>query len=287
MKMPQLTLMELGKLPSSMRVLSVSDAGQTLEETLSTASGTRVDLISASLANAMQLLREAMFDVVVLHDTEHLDAVHVMGPVRTAAPDCLAVVVISDSDKPERHVQCLEAGADDFVERDETDATTLIWKLARAAERQLLVREYRSSEQQKARKQSEDQQDAIRQLRTQRSLLLEHLQETTEQETNPNPPEWLIEYFGELLRVYVVSGFGNHQDEVRQLLDRLDCCEVTLAEALMAHSIAVEQLVQSRRGRSAKHILGRANLVALELLMQREARVPQEALLPQSGSGGS
>ena len=113
--MTQLT-QELGKLPATMRVLSVSDSGQTLEESLSTEAGTRVELVSASVANAMKLLRETMFDVVVVHDTEYLDATKVIGPLRTAAPDCLAVVVISDSDQLDRCATCLSAGADDFVQ---------------------------------------------------------------------------------------------------------------------------------------------------------------------------
>ena len=84
------------------------------------------------------------------------------------------------------------------------------------------------------------------------------------------PPAWLVDYFADLLRLYVVSGFGNHQDDVAQLVQKLGHCQVTLAEALTAHSIATEQLALSRQGRSAWYILGRAQLLSLELIMQMQ-----------------
>ena len=202
-----------------------------------------------------------------------------MGPLRTAAPDSLAIVVIGDDtpadlgadNRQARSALCIDAGADDFVERTGTPVRTLLWKLARAAERQALIGQCQQQKQQEANTQNEDYQAAIHQLRTQRSLLLEYLPEAEHE--NPNPPAWLIDYFSDMLRMFVVSGHGNHRDEVGQLVDRLECCEVTLAEALCAHSLAVEQLILGRRGRSAWHILGRANLIATELIMQRETKV--------------
>ena len=270
----------VSELPSTLRLLCVTANGNSgwLSQSLAADTAMDAEICSATLDSAMRYLREELFDLVVLVECPRLDSLEAMSPLRTTAPDNLAIVVIGD-DTPDsawadniqaRGALCIDACSDDFVERTGTPVRTLLWKLARAAERQALIGQCQQQKQQEANSQNEDYQAAIHQLRSQRSLLLEYLPEAEHE--NPNPPAWLIDYFSDLLRMFVVSGHGNHRDEVGQLADRLDCCEVTLAEALCAHSLAVEQLILGRRGRSAWHILGRANMIATELIMQRETK---------------
>lgn len=276
--MPSNAHPKFGELPSSLRALCVSSTGETnwLQPLLAADNAIQLDLVHATVDAAMKLLREAMFDLVILCETDDFDATRVIAPLRTAAPDQLAIVVLSQSEDADRCAVCLDVGADDFLLLRRTTIRTLLWKLSRAAERQLLLLDHHTRMQHKETQQREDHQEALHQLRTQRALLLEH----SADDQDPNPPEWLIDYFSDLVRMYVVSGVGNHQDEVGQLVDRLDHCRVTLAEALTAHSVAVEQLVLGRRGRSAWHILGRANLISLELVMQWEARRKTDATIP-------
>jgi|GEM_PF-6231998 len=268
--MPSNAHPKFGELPSSLRALCVSSNGDTnwLQPLLVADNAIQLDLVHATVDASMKLLRESIYDLVILCEADDLDATGVLVPLRTAAPDQLAIVVLSQSENIDRCAVCLDAGADDFLLLNGTTIRTLLWKLSRAAERQVLLLDQNSRKRREETQQREDHQEALHQLRTQRALLLEH----SADDQDPNPPEWLIDYFSDLVRMYVVSGVGNHQDEVGQLADRLDHCRVTLAEALTAHSIAVEQLVLGRRGRSAWHILGRANLISLELVMQWETR---------------
>jgi hypothetical protein len=46
-----------------------------------------------------------------------------------------------------------------------------------------------------------------------------------------------------------------------------------MAEALSAHTLAAEKLVLGLGNRPAWHILGRANLLAYELIMQMQNRI--------------
>jgi DNA-binding NarL/FixJ family response regulator len=289
-----------GQLPPTIRALNIAvDGAKTtdwLQQCLSDDSAMDVALSAGTLESAMTSLREEFFDVVILHDHVQLDALSALEPLRTASPDHLAIVVIGTYPAEEKTAIYLDAGADGYVCRQKTNVRTLLWTLARAAERQRLLREAAASQQTLELQRSQHHQDAIHQLRIQRGMLLEHssVQNAESMESDstgtgstgtgsasqsesagfelsvsdPNPPAWLVDYFQDLLKMYVVSGSGNHSAEVGQLVDRLEHCEVTLAEALTAHTLSAEQLVLSLGNRPAWHILGRANLLALELVMQ-------------------
>lgn len=257
-----------------MRVLDVSapnsNATAALEQCLASDSAMAVKLEPATLKSAMTRLREEVFDaVLVRHQPEELDALAALAPLRAASPDYLAVIVLGQEPAETMTAHCLDASADGYVCVPSTDVRTLLWTLARAAERQQLLRESESRQQTNAQLGVRQHQQAIHQLRVQRSLLLEHLDDA---QCDPNPPPWLVDRFVELLTIYVVSGSGSLRAEVRQLVDRLDTCEVTLAEALTAHTLAAERLALGLRNRPVWHVLGRANLLAYELVMQMQNR---------------
>lgn len=264
-KLPQ---SEFGQLPHVMRVLEITSqhgSRSWLEKCLADDSAMAVKLESVPLDAAITLLRQQVYDSVIIQDGPNFDAIKALAPLRTASPDHLAIVVIGDKPAADMTALCLDSSADAYVCRNSTDVRTLLWTLARAAERQGLIREAAENrtviEQQKALQ----HQLAVHQLRTQRSLLLEH---AGLESLDPNPPDWLVEEFLELLRISVVSGTGTMRDEVSQLVTKLDRCQVTLAEAMMAHTLAAEKLVLGLANRPAWHILGRANLLIYEVVMQ-------------------
>lgn len=265
-KLPQ---SEFGQLPPIMRVLEITPdrAPSWLEECLADDSAMAVKLESASLDAAMTLLREQVYDAVIVQDGPDFDAVEALGPLRTASPDHLAIVVIGEKPAASMTALCLDSSADAYVCRDSTDVRTLLWTLARAAERQSLIREAAENRTVIEQQNALQHQLAVHQLRTQRSLLLEH---AGLESLDPHPPEWLVEEFLELLRISVVSGTGTMRDEVSQLVTKLERCQVTLAEAMMAHTLAAEKLVLGLGTRPAWHILGRASLLVYEVVMQMQ-----------------
>lgn len=270
-----------GQMPPVMRVLNVaaedhangrpSDSSTVgwLDACLANDSAMAVKLEHATLEAAMTLLRQESFDVVILHhEVGKLDAVAGLAPIRAASPDYLAVVVMGEEGNADMTAHCLENAADAYYCRRETDVRTLLWGLARAAERQRLLRDAHTYQQALETKAKQHHQEALHQLRSQRSVLVDHFALSGDEVDGACPPPWLVNHFTDLLRIYVVSGTGTLREEVSELVDRLEHSEVTLAEALMAHTLAAEELVLGLGNRPAWHILGRANLLAYELIMQ-------------------
>ncbi|MBM3970235.1 MAG: hypothetical protein FJ302_10275 [Planctomycetes bacterium] len=80
------------------------------------------------------------------------------------------------------------------------------------------------------------------------------------------PPE-LNNYYQELLRTYVIMGSGNLGGEIAKLADLLAVAGCGPREALSLHLERVESLVGGLGNRSTRHILARADLLALELMI--------------------
>jgi hypothetical protein len=74
-------------------------------------------------------------------------------------------------------------------------------------------------------------------------------------------------YYHELLRIYVIMGSGSLGAEIARLADRLAIAGLTPREVLELHLERVETLVRRLGSRSARHVLARADLLALEVMM--------------------
>ncbi len=74
-------------------------------------------------------------------------------------------------------------------------------------------------------------------------------------------------YYQELLRTYVIMGSGNLGGEIAKLADLLAVAGCGPREALSLHLERVESLVGGLGNRSTRHILARADLLALELMI--------------------
>lgn len=80
------------------------------------------------------------------------------------------------------------------------------------------------------------------------------------------PPE-VSSYYQELLRTYVIMGSGNLGGEIAKLAELLSVAGCGPREALSLHLERVESLVGGLGNRSTRHILARADLLALELMI--------------------
>jgi len=78
-------------------------------------------------------------------------------------------------------------------------------------------------------------------------------------------PEEVNEYYHELLRTYVIMGSGNLGSEIAQLAKLISVAGLSPREALALHLERVETLVHGLGNRSTRHVMARADLLALEL----------------------
>ncbi|HID23240.1 MAG TPA: hypothetical protein EYP14_12675 [Planctomycetaceae bacterium] len=80
-------------------------------------------------------------------------------------------------------------------------------------------------------------------------------------------PEPVYSYYDELLRTYVIMGAGNLGSEIAQLATVLAVAGLSPREALELHLERVENLVRGLGNRSTRHVMARADLLALELVI--------------------
>ena len=72
--------------------------------------------------------------------------------------------------------------------------------------------------------------------------------------------------YASLLRSYVLMGSGSLAAEISEMADRLVAARVPPHEALQLHLGCVEGLVKGLGNRSARHIMARADLLAVEMM---------------------
>jgi len=97
-------------------------------------------------------------------------------------------------------------------------------------------------------------------------------------------PEAIRTWYHELLRAYVIMGSGSLGSEITQLAAILAEAGLSPRDTLSLHLERVEFLVSGLGNRSTRHVLARADLLALELVMHLGECYQQQALSRASAS---
>jgi hypothetical protein len=84
--------------------------------------------------------------------------------------------------------------------------------------------------------------------------------------TEDGPSHEFAERYSGLLRSYVLMGSGSLASEIAELADCFVRASLSPPEALQIHLTCVEKLVKGLGNRSARHVVGRADLLAIELM---------------------
>ena len=98
-----------------------------------------------------------------------------------------------------------------------------------------------------------------------------------------------------MLRTYVIMGSGNLADELRRLSELLIAAGLTARQTMQLHLHVLEELVHGLGTRSARHVMTRADLLVLEVLLhladgyrgryQERICPPVQRMLPDSNDG--
>jgi DNA-binding NarL/FixJ family response regulator len=260
--------------------------GTRLAESLVAESGVDVLLEEAIGAGAgMARLRDEVFDVVLAgHEPGDVDVLPLVAGIRAGGSD-EPVIVIGESLDQELMEACLEAGAEACLCPSSTTARTLIWTVGRAVERMALTRENRRLVEAERQRLDKDHQEADRLLAQQRTVIsdLEEIlaggvlpkgdgnagtgdDDASDTFTTPLPPT-LASHYRELLRAYVIMGSGNLAAEMGQLAEMLVTAGVSGRQAMRMHLDVLEEMVRSLGSRSARHVIARADLLGLEIMV--------------------
>ncbi len=275
-------------LPPRMRVLFIRGAqrnGRWLAEAFAADGATQVELEEAvGVASGMARLRDESFDAVLIsHEPDDLDALELVDAVRAGSSPHQPIVVLGSQAESEMSALCFEAGADGYVCVETSTTRTLIWQVARAVERTQLIATNRRLAQAERHRLQLEHEEANRLLAQQRSLLggLAGARQQTQQgkvatasgapTAHPDHavelPVELANHYRELLRAYVVMGSGRLAEELIRLADLLVSAGVTATQAMHLHLGVLEEMVLDLGSRSARHVMNRADLLVLEVMM--------------------
>ena len=262
-------------LPPRMRVLYIATRQRTggwLAEALAADSASQIVLEEeAGTAAGLARLRDEAFDaVLVSHEPAELDALDLIEGYRASGAN-EPIVVLGIQSEQEMAALCYEVGADGYVCVHTTTTRNLLWVVARAVQRHQLVREnHRLTLAEQTRLQREHDEAAYL-LEQQRALL--NCPNTTGRDAPADSPPIeslpaeLIAHYRELLRTYVIMGSGNLADELKRLSKLLIMARLTARETLQLHLQALEELVHGLGTRSARHVMTRADLLVLDVLL--------------------
>ncbi|MBN2022128.1 MAG: hypothetical protein JW809_04990 [Pirellulales bacterium] len=280
-------------LPDRMRVLYITTTQRTgdwLAKAFAADSASRVVLEEAvgSMAGLARL-RDEIFDaVLVSHQPGELDALELIEGYRTGVADAPIVVLGTESEQ-EMSVFCYELGADAYVCINTATTRNLIWVVARAVQRHRLLRDNARLQQAQQRRLQQEHEEANQLLGQQRAMIedLELLQQRSSAVPaeklcprrakrgkaagatcrRPDLPDELIAHYRELLRTYVIMGSGNLACELNQLGELLTGAGVSPRETMQLHLYVLEELVQGLGARSTRHVMTRADLLVLEIMI--------------------
>jgi DNA-binding response OmpR family regulator len=284
-----------------MRVLHVTSreaAGVWLSDALLSDSASRVELEkSVGMVAGLGRLRNEVFDAMLVdHRPGQLDALEMVEAVRAGDPD-LAIIVLGALSEQEMGAPAFETGADGYVCINTATTRGLIWLVARAIERHQLVAENRRLRQAESHRLAQDQREVDRLLDEQRVLIrdLEAIRRTDEPgdeqrgaaagesavggpiggpiRTNDRRalkvelPDRLAKHYRELLRAYVIMGSGSLCDEMETLAELFASVGATARQAMLLHLKVLEELIGGLGNRSARHVMNRADLLVVEMMV--------------------
>jgi len=262
------------RLPSRMRVLYITTPRRTggwLAEAFAADSAAKVILEEAvGMRAGLTRLRDEVFDaLLVSHEPEELNALDLVEGYR-AGGAAEPIVILGVQSEQEMAALAYEVGADGYLCIHTATTRNLLWVIARAVHRHRLERENQRLAQAEQNRFLREQEETAALLRQQKLLLGEAFSSLEPQQPLPPPqflPAELINLYRELLRTYVIMGVGTLSDDLSRLADLLVSAGLNARETLQLHLHVLQDLIHGLGSRSSRHVMNRADLLALELLL--------------------
>lgn len=225
----------------------------------------------ATASAALQHLADEAFDcILVVNVTGEpqrggVDAGSFCSAVRAAGNmDALLVLTNSASDVLWQ-VAC-ETEAEVCVGAGSWDLRTLLMLIDRAVRLRSMTRDAQRKTWADSQRLDRERGDCTDLLRQQRQLLLDTSAEQFVGVESMLPPE-LPQIYREVLRAYVMTATLSCAPEIKKLAQTFALAHLTPRQVLQLHLDQVELLVKGIGQRSARHIMDRANVLCLEVMV--------------------
>ena len=277
-------------IPPRMRVLYITSRARTggwLAESFASEGGAEIELQEAlgSAAGLARVRDEAYDAVLVSHEPGELDAMDLVRGYRAGGAD-EPIIVLGIPSEQEMAALCFEAGADGYVCANTMTTRNLVWIVARAVQRHRLMRENSRLNEAERQRLQRKRDEAERLLGQQRMLI-----DNPEAAGPPlELPGELVHVYRELLRTYVIMGSGNLAGELLTLAEMLATAGVSARQTMQLHLHVLEELLHGLGARSTRHVMTRADLLVLEIMIYlgegyrgrylEQAQPPVQQMLP-------
>lgn len=223
---------------------------------------------TASLA-VQQLAEEAVDCILVINiagDPQRggVDAISFCSAVR-AAGNMDALLVLTDAASDTLWQTACETEAEICVGSGSWDLRTLLMLVDRAIRQRISARDAQRKTWADSQRLERERVDCTDLLRHQRQLL----QDTSADQVasvEALPPEF-PQIYREVLRTYVMTAALSCGPEIKKLAQTFALAHLTPRQVLQLHLDQVELLVKGIGQRSARHIMDRANVLCLELMV--------------------
>lgn len=220
---------------------------------------------------ALERLAEESFDciLVVNHGGElrprGTDALGFCMAVR-AAGSADAVLILSGSATDALWKAACEAEADMYIGPPVWRSTTLLMLIDRAIQQRAAGRKNQRQNWADRQRLDREREECAELIQQQRQLLNEAPADQMGSLDGILPPELPLIY-RELLRTYVMTGTSSFASEISKLAQTFALAHLTPRQVLQLHLDQLELLVKGIGQRSARHIVDRANILCLELML--------------------
>lgn len=285
---------EIGSMPTRLRLLCVGNVEPSwvsLTLQLDALGCVEPNFKWVSTANeALALLRDESFDCLLVRIGAGRPVPSgddpLLLPRAIRAGGCIdPVVVVTVAADDETWNEALRLNVDILVSAKGWESSALVQSIQRAVERVRMLHEIDRLASADRRRLVRERDEADYLLTQQRRILsaLEQFAGPENDGSTRNPtahdegpvrstdhvrlPTEFDDYYQELLRTYVIMGSGNLSVEIDKLAGLLAQAGLAPREVLDLHLERVERLVRGLGNRSTRHVMARADLLALELLV--------------------
>lgn len=248
----------------------------------------KVEAIVGAASGLAKLRSESYDAIVVQHLTDELDALEFVVAHRAGGTD-ETLIVTGDFGEACFAPLCYEIGADGYLSMAEASARQMIWAIGRAIEWHRLQRENRRLADLDRQRLKLEHREAERLLAQQRCFASglgeissvdviaddgfpRAFDHTPAADSPLKLPASLVERYRELLRAYVIMGSGNLAAETAALVSDFHAGRLPAPRVMQCHVHALEDTLMGLGSRSSRHVMARADLLVLEVMVQLAER---------------
>lgn len=244
----------------------------------------RFDWASSS-EEALELLRSDSYDclLIAVDNESMMSQLELLNAIRISGCEDPVILVLSEPD--DRAVlTAYENDAEVLVSAAIWESQALLSSIQKTLKMHQLIEENHRLQVENHRRLIRERDEAERLLIQQRSMVkemqtlaypedaenslsLEGIQDGEESVQPFQVPSEVKDYYHELLRTYVIMGSGSLKDEIHQIAELLAGAKLTPRQVLEFHIECVESIVKGLGNRSSRHVLARADLLALEMMI--------------------